>query len=230
MKTTIAISPTETTSDLNDILWGIKWFDMKWSLLYRFYMFSISRHVRKHDAGFYFQGSLMEVLESEMELDRDSLLIVRYPNADSFLRLASSSIFSLKSRLATLAIRKFSFGFARRIYNHSSFAAGSTDCRQCYYLVHIFQTDTRRLQMLQQDIQHFANNNVRLYFAGIKTAQIRRSKDDGTVTKPPFFMDGILLWESDDLGSLWKFSQEQWYLAFKIQHKSNGLYLFNKEK
>ena len=228
--TTIAVSPTESTSDLNDKLWAINWFNMKWSWLHWMYMSLTKGQIRGNDGALYFKGSLMEKLEGSRELDRDSLLIVQYPHARGFLDTVSNFYYAAKTVLRRYAVRQFSFGFTRRVDFQPYKGLDGKFSGNSYYLVHVLKADSQHMKHLKQDIQHFGNDEVNLFFAGIKTAQVGRGRRGGAIAKSPFLMDGIILWESKSIRALWKFSQERWYQAFKLQYESNGIYLFKRER
>lgn len=230
MKIHITPSATDHESDLGQPIYAVNWFDLKRSWLYNLYGILAYPHVRKVGGRIHFKGVLKEKWEGLPELDRDNLLIVRYPDAESFLSMLSSKIFLLKSLLRINAVTDFVFGFTRRVDNgpdpvgKSGKYAGSA-----YYLVHIFSNGNNGngKPVVDQIRALKTENNQILHFFGLKTATIGRSKDGGQIKDNPFFIDGILVWEADEIQALKQLIYSLGYQQFKIPFR-NQIYLFHR--
>ena len=226
----ITPSATDRQSDLGQPIYAVNWFDLKRSWLYNLYGMLAFPHVRKVDGRVHFKGVLKEKWEGIPELDRKNLLIVRYPDADSFLSMLSGKIFLLKSVLRINAVKDFVFGFTRRVDKGPDPAGRSGKYKgHAYYLVHIFKNDISGNGMPDFDDISSLNtdNNQILHFYGVKTAMIGRSKEEGEVHDNPFFIDGIVVWEANEIQALKQLIFSPGYQQFKEPFR-NQIYLLHR--
>ena len=223
-KTTIHISASDNQSDLDKPLYAINWFNTKSKRLYNLYGALAFPHVKKMGGEVVFKGKVRKTLSGDESLGRESMLIVKYPNANSFLGLFTQKLFLIKSLLRVKAVKDFVFGFVKM----TDGKALSTQKPKKYsgdksYLVQIIKGHLEA---------EMPNNNyptgVNLFFDGIKTAYIGRSSDGGEIMNGPFFIDRIFIWEGEkkeDLAS-WVNSSE-----FSIKQTNNidqGIYFIDR--
>ena len=71
------------------------------------------------------------------------------------------------------------------------------------------------------------DNNQILHFYGVKTAMIGRSKEEGEVHDNPFFIDGIVVWEANEIQALKQLIFSPGYQQFKEPFR-NQIYLFHR--
>ena len=223
-KTTIHISASDNQSDLDQPLYAINWFNTKSKSLYNLYGALAFPHVKKVGGEVVFKGKVRETLGGNDKLKRELLLIVKYPNADSFLGLFTQKLFLIKSMLRVKAVKDFVFGFVKM----TGGTARSTQKPIKYngdknYLVHIIKG--------QSEVEIQKDNypsGINLFFDGQKAAYVGRSTDDGEIKNGPFFIDRILIWEAGDKEELksWENSANN---PFKSENKDgNGIFIVDR--
>ena len=223
-KTTLHIAASNNQSDLDQPLYAINWFNTKSKRLYNLYGVLAFPHVKKVGGEVVFKGKINKTLSGDNSLIRESLLIVKYPSADSFLGLFSQKLFLLKSLLRVKAVKDFVFGFVKMTEG----TARSTQKPEKYngdksYLVHILKGHFKE-DLLNTDYPE----GINLFFNGQKAAYIGRSSDDAEIKKGPFFIDRILIWEGEDKDEL-----KSWFKTteFPIKQTNNidqGIYLIDR--
>jgi len=213
-KTTIHISGSDNQSDLDKPLYATNWFNTKSKNIYNLYGALAFPHVKKVGGEVVFKGKIKETLSGDDTLKRESLLIVKYPSADSFLGLFAQKLFLIKSLLRVKAVKDFVFGFVKM----NNGIARSTQNPKKYsgdknYLVHIIKGETE-VEMPKDNYP----TGINLFFDGQKTAYIGRSSDGAEIKNGPFFIDRILIWEGEDKEELksWATSTE-----FPIKQTNN---------
>ena len=223
-KTTIHISGSDNQSDLDQPLYAINWFNIKSKNLYNLYGALAFPHVQKVGGEVVFKGKIKETLKGDEKFRRESLLIVKYPNADSFLGLFARKLFLIKSLLRVKAVKDFVFGFVRI----SNGTVQSTQHPKKYsgdksYLVHIHMGKT------EEDISNAEYPvGINLYFDGLKTAYIGRSSDGGDVKNGPFFIDRILIWEANDKDGLKSWASCNEFPIKSMDSIDQGIYLIDR--
>ena len=223
-KTTIHITSSNDQSDLDKPLYAINWFNTKSKSLYNLYGALAFPHVKKVGGEVVFKGKVRETLQGDESLKRESLLIVRYPNADSFLGLFAQKLFLIKSMLRVKAVKDFIFGFVKM----TDGTALSTQKPEKYngdksYLMQIIKRN-----LVDETPKNNIPTGINLFFDGQKAAYIGRSSDGGEIMNGPFFIDRILIWEGEDKEELaaWANSSE-----FSIKPEDNidqGIYLVDR--
>lgn len=98
---------------LDEPLFAINWFRAKRPRVYELYGALAARSVFRTGGKLLFKGVVTETLQGDAG-GRDTLLIVNYPSAKSFLDLLSGRFFQLVSPLRMMAVRRFSFVMQRR--------------------------------------------------------------------------------------------------------------------
>ena len=223
-KTTIHISGSDNQNDLDQPLYAVNWFNTKSKRLYNLYGALAFPHVKKVGGEVVFKGKINKTLSGDNSLIRESLLIVKYPSADSFLGLFSQKLFLLKSLLRVKAVKDFVFGFVKMTEG----TARSTQKPEKYngdksYLVHILKGQAN------EDI---SNTNypegINLFFGGQKTAYVGRSSDNGELKNGTFFIDRILIWEGDDKDELKTWFKTTEFPIKQINNIDHGIYLIDR--
>ncbi|MFT5352847.1 MAG: hypothetical protein ACI9KE_000044 [Polyangiales bacterium] len=98
---------------LDEPLFAINWFRAKRPRAYELYGALAAWSVFRTGGKLLFKGAVTETLKGDSG-GRDTLLIVNYPSATSFLDLLSGRFFQLVSPLRMMAVRRFSFVMQRR--------------------------------------------------------------------------------------------------------------------
>lgn len=98
---------------LDEPIYAINWFRAKRPWAYELYGALAARSVFATGGKLLFKGVVIETLQGDAG-GRDTLLIVNYPRASSFLDLLSGRFFQLVSPLRMMAVRRFSFVMHRR--------------------------------------------------------------------------------------------------------------------
>ena len=190
----VSISGTTDHSDLDQPIWAINWFDLKRPKLYTFYNVLAFPHVKKVKAQVHFKGYVRKVIEGNPLLDRKMLLIVKYPDAQSFLSLVSNKVFLLKSVLRLQSVKRFSFGFMQRFGDSPLPLAKPQKYKGTKtYLALVLQGNSDNSTL--ENLKNLANEHkAELHFLGVKTATIARKKQGVTQTQP-FVMDTLAVFE-----------------------------------
>lgn len=223
-KTTIHISGSDNQSDLDQPLYAINWFNTKSKNLYNLYGALAFPHVKKVGGEVVFKGKIRATLKGNEKLRRESLLIVKYPSADSFLGLFAQKLFLIKSLLRVKAVKDFVFGFVRM----SNGTTQSTQHPKKYsgdksYLVHILKGLT------EEKISNIEYpDGINLFFDGLKTAYVGRSTDDSKVKNGPFFIDRIFIWEADDKDGLKSWASSIEFPIKSMDSIDQGIYLIDR--
>ncbi len=224
-KTSVAITGKNDEIDLKGPIWAINWFDLKRPKLYTIYNLLVFSHLKKVGGQAHFKGYIKEKLEGTQELDRQMLLIVKYPNAKAFLNMVSNKIFLLKSVLRLKSVRRFIFGFTKRIGDHPSPPQKPVRyIGKNYYLTHLFQGEGVSEDQIKELTTLFSHHNIVNYFSGLKAATISRIGKDGSEQVQPFFVDGLLLLEAQEQESFELLLNDPIYQAFKNKCTSNNIY------
>jgi uncharacterized protein (DUF1330 family) len=222
--TTISIDPFHADSNLEQPLWAINWFNLKSRRLYDFYNLLVKNHVKKVGGRLLLKGVILERWEGKEEFDREMLLIVSYPSADAFLKMISNKFFLLKSIVRIRSVKDFVFGFVDKQKKTSVIPAqveeksGEKD----YYLVHFYQNEKGNAVLAGEMVE-----GVNLFFRGCKAAELVRT-EKGKSQQAPFFIDGILIWRSENKENLKELVNSNLYQDFKKQHTSDNIYLFDR--
>ena len=220
-KTTIHITASDKQSDLDQPLYAINWFNTKSKKLYNLYAALAFPHVKKVGGEVVFKGKVKDTLSGNKTLKRESLLIIKYPNADSFLGLFSQKMFLIKSLLRIKAVKDFVFGFVKM----NGGSARSTSQPEKYmgdksYLVHILKGKPE-LEIKIDDIQA----GINVFFDRQKAAYVGRSTDDGEIKQGPFFIDRIIIWEASDESILKDWLEHSSYFK-ELENRNNYSFYF----
>jgi uncharacterized protein (DUF1330 family) len=206
-------------------IWAINWFNYKNKWLYGLYNKLVASHVIEVGGQLLFKGHNQQTLFGDEKFARETLLIVAYPKIDSFLEMLTINAFQLKSLLRFKSVRDFIFGFTKRV-DKNEFTPLSKFNGSDSYLVYHFQgkVDQNKLYELARD------NNVRVFFHGEKMAQIKRSESGKEDVLAPFFMDGIIVFETDSKEITEKFAANEGFLQHKTLNKSSYVAIFARER
>lgn len=98
---------------LDEPIYAINWFRAKRPWAYELYGALAAKSVFGTGGKLLFKGTVAETLLGDAA-GRDTLLVVNYPSAGSFLDLLSGRFFQLVSPLRMMAVRRFSFVMQRR--------------------------------------------------------------------------------------------------------------------
>ncbi|MEQ6121021.1 hypothetical protein [Reichenbachiella sp. MALMAid0571] len=214
---------------LSDPIWAINWFDVTSKTLYDFYNSIAVSHVTSVKGVPFFKGQLIRRIEGQDADERELLLIVYYPNPESFLTMIKSKIFQLKSILRVWAVKDFTFGFMKRRDD------GEIPKLQFHkydgglvFLVHHFRNGHTGFDALKlKDIA--ASYDVFTYFAGIKSHLIGRRRKNDKLKTAPFFMDGLLILAAFEETQFEDMLNSLSYQEFIKENASNYIGLYRRE-
>jgi len=228
--TSVSVRASHKGARLDQPLWGVHWFNARNALLsslYNIFLFPIFQQV---GAEVLFKGHFIKKIEGKADYDRHNLQIECYPNATSFLELASLGIYKTLYPLFKLANREVVFGFSKRLDNGSK---PSHKARKYWgsehYLIHIYQADRAFVLSKQFALSEVAyKHGVRLYFSGSTEALMTRTHRNNQIHYP-FFMDGILVFEGTSETALMDMKNDEKYKQFQEKTSRSSLYFFKRE-
>lgn len=176
-------------------LYAINWFDTRDRRAYDLYNKLAAPAVGAVGGRGHLKARRLETLEGTDDRARDTLLIVSYPGADAFLRMATSPYFLAISPLRERGVQRFVFGFTRRVDGGPAPAprprAPGADRLA---LVHHFEADEpSTLEKAAPALADAADRaGARLHYAGARTARLGVARGEGPTRHAPFFIDGIV--------------------------------------
>lgn len=222
----ISASVLSATADaqLDQPQWAINWFDLKKGWLYHIYNRLAFPHVQKIGAYPIFKGQLTKVLVSNERLQRDMLLVVKYPKAQSLLDMLSVKLFQVKSLLRTASVKHFQFGFMKQQNQEVQTRPELTYKGKLKFLVHVSEDgDARQIKQL---IDYASSKEVFPYFLGSKSAIIGLQKGNGRMKTIDFILSHVLIFSSFDNESLEAFVNSDPYQELLQKSGSNfsGIY------
>ena len=94
-------------------VFAVNWFNVRSLMLYQIYNLLAAKLLRTVGGEPMFKGRLVRRIHGSEDLERSTLLIVRYPSIQSFLRLMGNRYFNVIGILRMLAVRDFSFGLTQ---------------------------------------------------------------------------------------------------------------------
>lgn len=169
--------------------------------------------------------AIYEKLEGNPDLDRQMLLIVKYPTASAFLNMVANKLFLLKSILRLKSVSMFIFGFTKRV---GEFPATPSKPERYigknFYLAHLFQSDQITEDEIKLLAPLFSQYNLVNYFSGLQAAKITRIDKEGKEQVQPFLVDGLLVLESADRSAFERLLKDPVYEAFKAKCSGNSIY------
>jgi len=187
----LSIRSTDPEPSFEEPRYAVNWFNLKTNMGYRVYTWLASPLVAKVGGRLIFKGKRVKTLYGNALLEREMLLIVRYPSIMAFLKMIKKPLFQLYSLLRIKSVKDFVFGFTRKspqVLTPDTFMSPD-DC----YLVYIFQHDSDHQDLLESLTTSFNSDIV--YF-GTKSAVLGRRLPSGKLSEVPFFVDGILVLRS----------------------------------
>lgn len=222
--TAAVISPAHAESRLDEPLYAINWFNYKSSWLYTIYSLLVLPDVKSVGGKPIIKGHVLEKWEGKDALDREVLLVVKYPSADQFLKMVGKKSFQLKSLFRIKAVKNFVFGFTRKISdNRAAVKPGLND----HYLVHLFQSKHASAPSADT-LEKLSETGASVYFCATKTAYLGRKRLNVALEQMPFLIDGILIMHASSADSLRKLRDHEAFRAFKEEQEVNNIYLLKR--
>lgn len=223
------IIPSGPNTNLDAPLWAINWFDLKKPKLYTFYNQIAFPHVKKVKGRPHFKGYAKEKIEGDDRLDRKMLLIVKYPSADSFLRMISNKIFLLKSILRIKSVDRFIFGFQQRFGEKPEPPLKpAAYVGRNYYMVYHFERPNLSEEGLNDLKPVLARHDVTNYYSGTKMATIAREITGKERQTQPFFIHSTMVLEAAGKEAFVALMEDPDFLTFKKENEANSLYYFKR--
>jgi len=206
--TQVLIKANSSTANLDEPLYAINWFSTKVEWMYHFYNFLASRSVLKVGGEAFFKGKITKTILDNNKASRDLILIVRYPEGQSFKALIESAYFKLVSVFRTMSVKKFSFGFTQK-----QMANDSKVTENLAYVIHHFKSPiiddsvfSRATDLLERD--------VKIKYAGKTVAQLFIQEVNKDRKQVPNLMDGLLIYESTSEDEILKMISAPEYQSF----------------
>ncbi|MEO9802884.1 MAG: hypothetical protein ABJF04_06535 [Reichenbachiella sp.] len=225
---TASVISADPSTDLEQQLWAINWFDLKRKWVYDLYNQLVFSHVKKIGATPIFKGQLKRSLIDSERLRRDMLLIVQYPKGIAFLNMISSKLFQLKGLLRASSVRHFQFGFMQRkspVQDHQ--VAGTIYQGKLRYLVHVCEGS--QAADFQSLIDFAASQDVFPHFVGNKSAMLGLQKSNSGLKTLDFMLNHVLVFSGFDDESLELFVQSGPYQEFLASKTNNYVGLFDRK-
>jgi len=215
--------------NLESELYAINWFDLKRPKLYDFYNQLAYPHVKAANGRVHFKGIVTQKIKGPKENDREMLLIVRYPDADSFLSMISNRMFLLKSALRMKSVDYFTFGFTKRMDQGAQPLSEPVDYNgKGKYLLFHFQNKASSAKIIYELEEALSGFKVKSHFLGYKAALVGRSTDGSKLRTQPFLMDGLCVFEAANEASLTKFMESKALQSIIHDNLSNSFYFIER--
>ncbi len=191
----ISIKPSKTTEiDKEKAMYAINWFITKRAWLYKFYNLLAVRSVLNIGGSPFLKANSKEIIQGDKYLNRDVLLIVRYPNPSSFLKLMGNKYFQLISVFRNAAVKDFTFGFASKMSDHKWQKKGEN----LYYVLHHYQSEICRNDQLIETLENELTDSVKILFSGFVDKDLFVKRGVKEAVKLPGLIDGIVIYQSQD--------------------------------
>ena len=221
----IELIPANNSSELEGRIWAINWFDHKRKWLYNLYNKLASKYVVQVGGELHFKGHHQKTLLGKEEHKRQTLLIVTYPQASSFLSMLVIKAFQVVSLLRVKAVANFVFGFTKRVDPYETTHTPKLVSGNNHLVFH-YQGDTQSKALIKLAKKLFLG----VYFVGERLAQIKRAEKGKPAVLAPFFMDGIAIFESVDIDLLISFTNSDEFTALTKENTSNYAAIFTRIK
>ncbi len=165
-------------------MFAINWLNLKSSWMYSLYTYLAFPMASSIGAVPIFKGNRLKVLADTAKVDREVLLIVRYPGPTEFLSLVGRKLFQIVSVLRIKSVVDFNLGFAHLLQ-------GTKQPKDHNYLVYHWQ-NSASMKTAQQLEQLCHNTGVTMFFAAERVASLGIEQGDKT-RKVPLKMDGLVI-------------------------------------
>ena len=210
--TAVVLDPLADPATLEQPLFAINWFNTRIGWLYGLYNLLAAPAVFRIGAEVFLKARLREALHGDASDARDLLLIVNYPSGARFLDLLANVYFQLISVLRVAAVKDFSFVLFKRLNDEGPRDTPRQEIDKTKaYAIHHFQSSTP-LDAELSEVATMTGENVRLFFAGEKTATISiESREHRTL---PFVTHKLLLFEAGSYAVLERFLKSDRYKDF----------------
>ena len=206
----LGVTGTSAQTRLDEPLYAVNLLDRRRPWAYELYGALAVRPLQRAGGRVLFKGHRSRMLAGDTSNSRETLLLVRYPNAGAFLGLAQRPYFMALSVLRKLGLEKFLFGFARRLGSGPEPLAAPRLYRgDSRYLLWTFTAETSASDrgQLQQALERLpealGGDGVRVFFAGLKTATVTLRSPDSNSSRPsaiapPLPWDAVVLLSAED--------------------------------
>ncbi len=198
-KITLSIKPNNRGADLGNSLYAINWFDTKLGWLYKIYNMLAVGSVLKAGGRPFLKANTIRSISGDHTLNRDIILLVKYPSADSFLRMISKKYFQLISLLRRSAVKGFTFGFANKLSDNK----WEKNDEESKYVTHHFQYQKLGLQEILDNLS-LDESDTKIFFAGEVNSHIH-FKNGNNEQQVPCIMDGLIIYQTKNINQLEEF-------------------------
>lgn len=225
-KMSASIISAHPQTRLDQSLWAINWFDLKRSWLYELYNRIVIGDVREIGAYPIFKGRLNKVILSNDRLKRDMLLVVKYPDANAFLKMISKGLFQLKSIFRTSSVRHFQFGFMQKLNAENPQPAISKYTGKLRYLVHVCEGNN--YPDIPSLLDYAKVNEIFPHFVGTKAALLGIQKENEKLKTLDFMLSYVLVFGGYDDAALASFVETDHYQQFVHSNQTNFIGLYDR--
>jgi len=201
----VFIKAKDELNDLHQPLYAINWFSTKLEWMYHLYNFLASKSLTKIGGKGFFKGKITRTILDEKNSRRDLILIVRYPNGNSFKALMEGFIFKIVSLFRMAAVKEFSFGFTQK-----QAESNSSLNEKLHYVVHHFKIID---EANYPDFNRFLTNEITIKYSGKMIAELENRTKGRETEKIPNIMDGIVIYESKSEETILKMIAKNEYQA-----------------
>jgi len=221
----IEIIPVKGEVEINSRVWAINWFNYKSKWLYSLYNRLAAKFVIRMGGQLLFKGHNQKTLLGEESYARHTLLIVTYPSIGKFLDMLLIKAFQLVGLLRVKAVKDFVFGFTRRVDDYNETTTPAIDINNKYLVFHYQGT------IEQSSLNSLAKNSgLKTYFSGEKIGQVKRFEKGKKPVVAPFFMDGIVVFETKSKNAIITFVESRGFTELINVNSSNYAAIFTRVK
>ena len=200
----LAIQALREKINLTQPLWAINWFDCIHPKGYGLYGLLAYPFVKKVNGVAVFKGKLRRYLQGDKNMQRDTLLIVRYPHADAFLAMVRRTWFQLISPIRQFSVANFSFGFMHSLQLEAELSKKQAPLKRSY-LVHALTIAHKDLADLEQKVVSLtASDGVELFFLGNSVAQLGKLAQQ-QFAPLPLIIDAVIIFTASKDSTLEQF-------------------------
>ena len=210
----LGVTGTSADARLDEPLYAVNLLDRRRPWAYELYGALAVRTVYRVGGRVLFKGHRRRILAGDSANSRETLLLVRYPDARAFLGLAQRRYFIAISVLRKLGLERFLFGFAKRLGTGPRRGPDPPPKPQAYggdsrYLLCLFaaQASSAEHHLLQEALERLPDalsvDGVDVFFAGLETATVTQRGPGSmnprpSATAPPLPWDAVVLLSAAD--------------------------------
>ena len=221
--TKVVIRAKTDDTDLFQPLYAVNWFNTRIEWMYHLYNTLAHGSVKNAGGKAIFKARVKERICGQDELERAFILLVRYPDGNSFKRLMEYPFFKAISILRMLSAKDFTFGFTKELVLDLNKKQGRNT-----YAMHHFRSG-KQPEIWADELQKMiVDPDVILSYAGFISANIYVQKKSKGIMNVPCLMDGIIILKSTKAWRIRDFFESDSYVQFRNNMDTNFIALLDR--